>query len=124
MSFPIIALAQALTEFVPLMANWLGGDEGEKTAQKIVGIAQGVTGEKNPQTLLHTLKTNPKLLVDFQKAILEMNRELEMNDSKDRKSARERDIALIHAGRRNLQLPPIMLMTSDLLLKELKKPPN
>ncbi|HCC24502.1 MAG TPA: hypothetical protein DEP85_03185, partial [Holosporales bacterium] len=103
MSFPILALAQALTEFVPVMARWLKGDEGEKTAQKIINTAQRVTGEKNPQTLLHILKTNPNLLVDFQEAILKINHDLEMNDYKDREGARGRDIALIHAGRRNLR---------------------
>ena len=69
MSFPILAVAQALTEFVPLMARWLGGDEGEKTAQKIVGIAQKITGENDPEALLKALKTNPSLMAQFQKAI-------------------------------------------------------
>ncbi|HUX78212.1 MAG TPA: hypothetical protein VMW10_00480 [Alphaproteobacteria bacterium] len=103
MSFPILALAHALTEFVPLMARWLGGEDGERAAQKVVEVAQTITGEKDPQRILQTLKVDPNLVAKFQQAILKMNHELEMADYKDRDSARLRDIALAQAGRSNLR---------------------
>lgn len=60
MSFPLLAVAQSLTEIVPLMARWLGGSESEKTAHKIVTLAHSITGEKDPASLLNALKTNPR----------------------------------------------------------------
>lgn len=113
MSFPIIAVAQALTELVPLMARWLGGNESEKTAHKIVTLAHSITGERDPNSLLKALKENPKLLIDFQEAILKLDHALEMAEYKDRDSARLRDIALAQAGRSNLRAD-IMVISAAL----------
>jgi hypothetical protein len=113
MSFPIVAIAQTLTELVPLMARWLGGNESEKTAHKIVTLAHSITGERDPNSLLKALKTNPKLLIDFQEAILKLDHALEMAEYKDRDSARLRDIALAQAGRSNLRAD-IMVISAAL----------
>jgi hypothetical protein len=109
MSFPILALAHALTEFVPLVARWLGGDEGEKTAHKVVDIAQSITGEKDPLRILQTLKADAKLVAEFQQAILKMDHDLDLASYKDRESARLRDIALAQAGRSNLRADIMVL---------------
>ncbi len=103
MSFHILTLAHALTEFAPLMARWLGGEEGERTAHKVVDVAQSITGEKDPLRVLHSLKTDAKRVAEFQQATLKMNHALEMAGYKDRDSARLRDIALAQAGRSNLR---------------------
>ncbi len=103
MSFPILALAHALTEFVPFMAHWLGGDESGKAAHTVADIAQTITGEKDPLRILQSLKENPKLVAEFQQAILKMNLDLEIATYKDRESARLRDISLAQAGRNNLR---------------------
>lgn len=113
MSFPLLAVAQSLTEIVPLMAKWLSGSESEETARKIVAMAHSITGEKDPSSLLHALKTNPKLLIDFQEATLKLNHDLEMAEYKDRDSARLRDIALAQAGRSNLRAD-IMVISAAL----------
>lgn len=113
MSFPLLAVAQSLTEIVPLMARWLGGSESEETARKIVTLAHSITGEKDPASLLQALKANPKLLIDFQEAILKLDHDLEMAEYKDRDSAHLRDIALAQAGRSNLRAD-IMVISAAL----------
>src|SRR3990167_9209863 len=102
MSFPLFTLAQALTEFVPLMARWISGGGGEKIVQRVVDVAQTVTGEKDPMRVLHSLKADPKLVIQFQETILKMAHELEIAEYKDRENARLRDMALAQAGRSNL----------------------
>ncbi|OJW50578.1 MAG: hypothetical protein BGO67_05750 [Alphaproteobacteria bacterium 41-28] len=113
MSFPILTLAHALTEFVPLMARWFGGEEGEKAAHKVVGVAESITGEKDPLRILQTLKADAKLVAEFQQAILKMDHELDLAQYKDRESARLRDIALAQAGRSNLRAD-IMVLSAAL----------
>lgn len=113
MSFPLFTLAQALTEFVPLIARWLGGEESEKAAHKIVNVAESITGEKDPIKILHSLKTDPKLVIDFQQAILKMAHDLDLAEYKDRENARLRDIALAQAGRSNFRAD-IMVISAAL----------
>lgn len=103
MSFSILSLAHALSEFIPLLGHWLGGEEGEKTAQKAVTLAQSITGEKDPFHIIRSLKEDPKLVVEFQQAILKMAHEQDLAEYKDRENARLRDIALAQAGRNNLR---------------------
>jgi hypothetical protein len=113
MSFPLFTLAQALTEFAPLMARWMGGEGGEKVAHKVVDAAQSITGHKDPLRVLDALKADPKLVMQFQQALLQMDHELEMAGYKDRESARLRDIALASAGRSNLRAD-IMVVSAAL----------
>ena len=103
MTFPIFTLAYALAEFSPLIARWIGGEEGEKKAHRVVDIAHTVTGEKDPSKVIQSLKADPKLIAEFQQSILKMDHELSMAEYKDRESARYRDIALAQAGRSNLR---------------------
>jgi len=113
MSFPIFTLSHALTEFVPLIGRWINGEQGEKTAHKVVDIAQAITGEKDSLKILEGLKMDPQLLIQFQQAILKLDQELEMGEHKDRESARLRDIALAQAGRSNLRAD-IMVISAAL----------
>ncbi len=109
MSFPIFTLAHALSEFAPLIARWLGGEKGEEAAHKVVDAAKSLTGEADPLKLLHALKTDPKLVIQFQEAMVKMDHELEMAGYKDRENARLRDIALAQAGRSNLRADIMVL---------------
>ncbi len=111
MSFPLFTIAQALTEVVPLLGRWINGEQGEKTAHKVVSMAQSLTNETDPLKILQTLKTDPQLLIQFQQAVLKLDQELEMGEYKDRESARLRDMALAQAGRSNLRAD-IMVMSA------------
>ncbi|MBY0501447.1 MAG: hypothetical protein K2P93_05540 [Alphaproteobacteria bacterium] len=113
MSFPLFPFAHALSEFAPFIARWLGGEQSEKVAHKVVEVAHSLTGEKDPLNVIQALKTDPKLALQFQEAILKMNYELEMAEYKDRDSARLRDIALANAGRSNLRAD-IMVISAAL----------
>lgn len=113
MTFPLFTLVNALSEFVPLIGRWIHGEEGEKTAKKVVNIAQSITGEKESSKILSLLKEDPKLLIQFQEAILKMERELDEAEYRDRDSARLRDIAFANAGRSNLRAD-IMVISAAL----------
>ena len=103
MSFPVLPFAIALAEFVPLIARWIGGEKSEKVAQQIVETAKKVTGESDPSKVLQSLKASPKLVAQFQHALLKMEHELEMTEFEDRKSARSRDMAFLQAQRHNIR---------------------
>lgn len=103
MNFPLFSFAHALNEFVPFIVRWLGGEQSEKVAHKVVEVAHSLTGEKDPQNVIKVLKADPKLALQFQEAILKINYELEMAEYKNQDSARLRDLALVNAGRSNLR---------------------
>ncbi len=113
MPLPILTLAHALTEFVPLIARWIGGEDGKKMAHQIVDVAHSLTGEKDPLKVVQALKSDPKLVIQFQETILKMAHELEMAEHKDRENARLRDIALAQTGRINLRAD-IMVISAAL----------
>src|SRR3989338_5893727 len=113
MSFPLLSLAHALSEFIPILGHWIGGDEGERVAQTAVNIAHAITGKKDGHQILQSLKSDPKLVLEFQQAILKMGQELEIAHFKDRESARLRDIAITQAGRINLRAD-IMVISAAL----------
>ena len=103
MSFPIVPLAMALAEFSPLIAKWLGGEKSEKIAQKIVDSAKQITGENDPAKILQSMRADPKLVAQFQHAVLKMEHEREMAFFEDRKNARVRDMAFIQSQKHNVR---------------------
>jgi len=109
MSFSVFPFAYALAELSPVIARWIGGEQGEKVAHRAVDLAQAITGEKEPLKMLGSLKGDPKLLAKFQRALAQMDHELELAAYKDRDNARVRDIALANAGRSNLRADIMVL---------------
>lgn len=113
MSFSLFPFAHALAELSPMLARWLGGEQGEKVAQKAVHLAQSITGEKELENVMGSLKRDPQALLAFQKALLQMDHDLELAAYKDLDNARARDIALAQAGRSNLRAD-IMVVSAAL----------
>lgn len=113
MSFPFVTLAQGLVEFLPILGHWLAGNDGERIATAAVHMAQAVTGQHEADQILHVLRTNPKCLVEFQQNVLKIGHEMELAVTKDRESARLRDVALAQAGRSNLRAD-IMVISAAL----------
>lgn len=109
MSFSIFPFAHALAEFSPLLARWLGGEQGEKAAHQAVRLAQNITGEKKLENVLGYLKRDPQALLSFQKALMQLDHDLELAAYKDLDNARMRDIALAQAGRSNLRADIMVL---------------
>lgn len=109
MAFPLFPFAYALAELSPIIGRWMGGEQGEKVAHQAVGIAQALTGEKDPSKVIGSLKGDPKLMAKFQRALMQMDQELELAMYKDRDNARARDVALAQAGRSNLRADIMVL---------------
>ncbi len=97
----IVATALALSQFAPIISKWVIGKTGENTAQTVVNIAKKVTDSINEKDILHKLQNDTQLVIEFQKAVLESEKEIEIAILKDRENARMRDIAIINTGRRN-----------------------
>ena len=103
MAFPIIAAALGLAGFAPIIARWLGGDQAHEVATKVVDIAQKVTGTLDPVEAIQRLKNNTDMVSAFQKAVIQVEAEIELAVMKDRQDARLRDVALVNAGRSNVR---------------------
>jgi hypothetical protein len=61
----------ALAQFAPMLAGLFGGSKAETVAQKVVGIAQTVTGQSAPDAALAAIQADPNLAMQFQKAVLD-----------------------------------------------------
>ena len=72
-----ISIAMGLASFVPDIIKWLGGsDNSVKVADKVVGIAQTVTGTSNGDDALAAVKANPTLALQLQQEIDKNQQEL------------------------------------------------
>ena len=68
-----ISIALGIAKFAaPKLGKWLFGDDGEKVANEVVGIAKSVTGEDDAAAAAEVLKKNPDLLIQFQKRAAEL----------------------------------------------------
>ncbi|BFM16273.1 hypothetical protein R50073_24560 [Maricurvus nonylphenolicus] len=87
---PLTAIAAAkgiakLTGF----DNWLSEKLGAKTAEKIVQVAQVVTGETNPEAALAKAEADAALQSQIRDKLLEHEHEINMALFEDRNKARE-----------------------------------
>lgn len=103
MTFPIIAAALGLAGFAPIIARWLGSEQAQEVATKVVDIAQRVTGTSDPVEAIQRLQRNSDMVSEFQKAVIQVEAEIELALMKDRQDARLRDVALLNAGRSNIR---------------------
>lgn len=93
---PIIAAAAPLLQFVPDLVGWLAGDNAEKTAQKIIGVAKEITG-KSGNEAVEALSKNPEALLKFKQRALELKNELEIERLRDKQDEREKRYSIISA---------------------------
>ena len=103
MAFPLIAAALGLAEFAPVIARWMSGDQPETIAHQVLDIAKKVTGQPDQAEASKALAENSLLVAEFQKELIKIDAELEIQLMQDRRNARERDIAIAQAGRRNIR---------------------
>lgn len=102
MTLPLIPIALSLAQFAPTLLRFFGaGDTSVAVAEKVVGIAQQVTGASTPEEALATIKANSETAMAFQQKILDLDAELEKEYLRDRQDARKRDTAFLAAGTRN-----------------------
>lgn len=109
---PLIPLALALAQFAPSILRFFGaGEASTVVAQKVVDIAQVVTGAKTPQEALDAMRQSAQLSQKFQLAVLEADQALETAYLADRSDARARDVELRKlSGGRNTRADVMVLL--------------
>ncbi len=66
-----ITIAMGLAQFVPQIAKWLtGSDKAASVAQKVIDIAQTVTGQPTGDAALKALQADPTLVLQYREAVL------------------------------------------------------
>jgi hypothetical protein len=101
MAFPILAAALGLAQFAPLISRWLGGSQAQDVATKVLDIAQKITETADPLEAIQRLQDNTDMVIEFQKAVIDLETELAL--AKDRQDARLRDMTLAKVGRSNIR---------------------
>lgn len=97
-----ISIALGLSQFVPTIVRWLGGDQPGDVAQQVVDVAQTITG-KTGSAALDTIKADPVAQNAFRQAMAAQAEDLEKAYLADRTDARGRDLGLAQAGRHNIR---------------------
>ena len=91
MPFPLIGLAISLaSKYAPTLIGHLTKSEGaEKVAEKVVDIAQAVTGQTESDKITKVLESNPKLTMQLQQGLLSYQLELTKLEYEDAAGGRE-----------------------------------
>lgn len=90
-----IAIGMALAQYAPaLIKIFTGSDKAEEVAEKVIDIAKTVTGTDNGVDALEVLKADPAAALEFRKAAMAQQADLERAYLADVANARDRDIEL------------------------------
>lgn len=99
---PAISLISGIVQLAPALAKVFGANStSSEYAEKAAQIARVVTGSSDNESALAKLTDNPELLIEYQKAILQQETDLEGLYVSDKESARLRDVEFLKAGARN-----------------------
>jgi len=88
----VIALASSILKTTGLgekVGKWIGGSDGEKAAQKILDVAQEVTGAETPTTAERMIAQDPALAADLKKALMIHEKDILELHLEDVQDARE-----------------------------------
>lgn len=72
MALPLLLLASKLLPFasaIPEVMRAFGGDKAADAAEKIVGVAQAVSGAGTPEDAVRAVISKPELQLEFQKML-------------------------------------------------------
>lgn len=116
MSMPLIAAALGLSQFAPSIARWLGGENAEAVASQVLDIAKRIVGNEDALENIQAFRDNPELVIEFQKAVIQFESEMEFMYLKDRQDARARDVALLTSGRGNTRADVMVLCAAGGLI--------
>ena len=99
---PAVALVASLIQLAPsLVKLFKGGETSQEVAEVAAKVARSVTGTNTNDEALVALSTNPDKLIEYQKALLDHETNLEQSYISDKDSARSRDIEFLKSGTRN-----------------------
>lgn len=102
MALPLLPIVLSLAQYAPTLLRHLGvGEANAQVAERVVAVAQAVTGTGDPAQALAAIQADSKAAAEFQRRVIELDAELERDYLADRRDARARDIALAQAGMRN-----------------------
>jgi hypothetical protein len=94
-----IALGLArLTGLDTKLGRWIGGDNGAAIAEKVMATAQAITGAQTPEAALQKLKHDQQLQIEFSRAVMANETELERMAYHDRADARALQKAALEQG--------------------------
>jgi hypothetical protein len=95
MALPLIQAALGLVNFAPSLLRFFGaGEKSAGVAEKVAGIAQAITGTSSPDAALAAIEKDPALALEFKKAVLAADTDLEQAYLADRQDARARDVEI------------------------------
>lgn len=98
-----ITVAMGLAQFAPTILKWItGSDKAEAAAQKVVSIAEVVTGQSGDGAL-SAIQADPAKALEFRTAVMANERDMDAMYLADRQDARKRDTAFVQAGRWNFR---------------------
>ena len=118
MAIPLMMAAAALSELVPTISKWLSNSEDSmstthKITQQVVDVARRITKCEDPMSAVQLLSQDPKLLIEYQQILAHMEHKIERALLYDRMQARDRDTAIMAAGRSNTRAD-IMVISAAL----------
>lgn len=96
-----IGLALKLAPVVPLITRWLSGNDPGPLAEKIITVAQTVSGETTANEAVNAILGDPVKQQAFTLAMQDRTNDMERAFLADRQSARERDIKIITVKGKN-----------------------
>ena len=97
-----LTIALGLAQYVPQIIRWVtGSDKAADAASTVVEVAKAITGKGSGDAALAAIQADPALALQFKQAVLAQETELDKAYLLDRQSARERDVAMVQAGRYN-----------------------
>lgn len=108
---PLIPIALQLASLAPTVMRYFGaGEPAAAVVDRVVQVAQQVTGAGTPQEAVSKLQADPALVLQYQQRLIEIDSDLERAYLGDRADARARDVALAQAGRRNARADVMVVM--------------
>lgn len=108
---PLIPIALGLAQYAPSLMRFFNAGEGSvAVAEKVVSVAQSITGAQTPEDALKALQENAQLQQQFNLAVLHMDGELEVAYLSDRQDARKRDVEFLKAGKVNTRANAMVAM--------------
>lgn len=108
---PLIPIALQLASMAPTVMRYFGaGEPAASVVDRVVQVAQQVTGAATPAQAVQQLQADPALVLQYQQRLIEIDGELERAYLGDRADARRRDVALAQAGRRNTRADVMVVM--------------
>ncbi len=100
---PITAIL-GLAKFVPEIIRMVSGsDKAAEVADRVVGVAQAITGASTPEAAAEVLNANPEKVLEFKQAMASLDLELTKALLADVQDARRRDTELAKSGIKNVR---------------------